>query len=58
VRYLRSGGEGVGLAREVPGGGQVAGLGGKADRVGQQVFHLLDIFRAVERVGQRGQRLG
>ena len=58
VRDLRFGGERGGLAREGLRGAQVAGLGGEADGVGQQVLDLLDFFRiAVERIRQRGQRL-
>ena len=58
VRDLRLGGERGGLAREGLRGAQVAGLGGEADGVGQQVLDLLDFFCIVaERVRQRGQRL-
>ena len=59
VRDLRLGREGVGAAGERLRGAQVAGLGGQPDGVGQQVLDLLDFFGiAVERIGQRGQRLG
>ena len=58
VRDLRFGGERGGVAREGVCGAQVAGLGGEADGVGQQVLDLLDFFGlAVEAIGQRGERL-
>ena len=58
VRDLRFGGERGGLTREGLRGAQVAGLGGEADGVGQQVLDLPDFFRAaVEGICQRGQRL-
>ena len=58
VRDLRFGGERLGVAREGLRGAQVAGLGGEADGVGQQVLDLLEFFGVVvERLGQRGQRL-
>ena len=52
VRDLRSGGEGFGVAGERLRGAQVAGLGGQADGVGQQVLDLFDFLGiAVERIG-------
>jgi hypothetical protein len=46
-----------GMAREGVGGGQVAGLGGEADGVGQQVLDLAEFFRtALKRPGQRSER--
>ena len=58
VRDLRFGGERGGVTRERLRGAQVAGLGGEADGVGQQVLNLLDFFRiAVEPIGQPGERL-
>ena len=46
------------MARQGLRGAQVAGPGGEPDGVGQQVLDLLDFLVAVERVGQRGPRLG
>ena len=59
MRDLRFGGERGSVAREGLCGAQVAGRGGEADGVGQQILDLLDFFRiAVEPSGQRGERLG
>jgi len=58
VRDVRSGGELCGAVGEDVAGGQVAGLGGEADGIRQQVLDVPEFFRAaVERVGQRGEGL-
>ncbi len=58
MRDLRFGGERGGVAREGLCGAQVAGLGGEADGVGEQVLDLLDFFCiAIEPIGQRGECL-
>jgi hypothetical protein len=56
MRDLRSGGESRGVARERLPGFEIAGPGGEADRVGQEVLDLIEFFRvAGEPGGQYGQ---